>query len=166
MNQENLVDLVIDKKQFRNYKLISRGRYSATIDLDYQNKEKRTSVLILAKEESEARMFDFEKVENEYTVRAIEYEYNCRLQAYLVYTDAGECTLQNKLGDKAFRKCPGAIEAIFDWIKAVTLGLKKLHSDSYVHLNLQASSILITSENKAKIGVLNFARHSSTLNKR
>lgn len=154
------------KKQFRNYQLISRERFSATIDLDYQKKEKRTSVLILMKEESEARMFDFEKIENQYTVRAFQYEYNCRLQAYLVYTDADECTLQNKIGDKAFRKCPAAIEAIFNCIKAVTLGLKKLHSDNYVHLNLQASSIMITSENNAKIGVLDFARHSSTMNKR
>lgn len=165
MDQNNLIDLITDKKRFRCYKVISRGRFSATIDLNYQDKEKKQSVLILRKEESDARKFDFEKMQNQYTVQASQYEYMCRLQTYLIYTEADGCTLKNRVSDKVFQKSPGAIESIFNWIKEVTLGLKKLHDSEYVHLNIQSSSIMITSANRAKIGVFNFARHTSTMNK-
>lgn len=165
MDQNNLIDLIAEKKRFRCYKVISRGRFSATVDFDYQDKMKKQSVLTLMKEESDARKFDFEKIQNPYTVQAIQYEYMYGLQTHLIYLEIAECTLQNKVGDKDFQKSPLAIESIFNWIKEVTMGLKKLHHNDYVHLKVQSSCIMITSKNRAKIGVLDFARHTSTLNR-
>lgn len=166
MDDNNLMELVIEQKQFDSYKMISRGMFSATIELDCTDKENKRSVIVLLKKESENRKFHFENIQNPYTVQALEYEYICRLQTYLIYTETGEYTLKDKVADKVFRKSPGAIETVFNWIKEASLGLKQLHSKDYVHLNIKTSSIIIMSDNRAKIGCLDFVRHTSTENER
>lgn len=157
----DLIDLVIEKKQFCSYKVISRGAFSATIEVDHKDKQKKTSVLVLAKNESEIRKFDFQKMQNCHTVQVFQYEYMCKLQTYLIHTEAGECSLQNKIDDKLFQKSTTAIESLFTWIKQLSLGLKQLHSNSYVHLNISTKTIIITADNRAKISCFDFARHVS-----
>lgn len=162
MDEVNIIDLVIDKKRFQSWKVISRGKFSASVDVDYEEKQKKKAVLILKKSEMESRKFDVEEIQNAYTIQAIEYEYLCKLQTYLIYTETTDCTLEDKVADKHFRKSQASIETICNWIKDVSLGLKKIHQNSYVHLNIHPRVIMITSDNRAKIGGLDFARHSST----
>lgn len=162
MDQENIIDLVIEKKQFRSWKVISRGKFSATIEVDYKEKEKRKAMLILSKNESDKRRFDIEKIQNGYTIQVTEHEYMCKLRTYILYTECTEYTLQDKVADKVFRKSVGALDTVCNWIKDVSLGLKKIHNNGYVHLNIHPSIIMITSDNRAKISGLDFARHSST----
>lgn len=75
MDQENIVELVIEEKQFRSWKVISRGQSSATIEVDYKDKQQKAAILILSKQEAKNRQFDFEKIINPYTLQAIQYEY-------------------------------------------------------------------------------------------
>lgn len=166
MDDQNIIDLVIEKKQFRSYKIVTGGRYSATVELDYQDKETKTSVLILTKDTVECRKFDFERIQNQYTVQALEFEYMCSLQTYLIHTDTGDYTLSDKVQDKAFCKSPNAVDSICNWIRDASLGLKKIHSEGFVHLNIHSKTIMITSNNRAKIGGFHFTRHSSTQNER
>lgn len=86
----------------------------------------------------------------------------CSLQTYLIYTDSEIYTMKNKVADKDFRKSPDAINSICSWISDVALGLKKFHSNGYVHLNIHSATIMITAANTAKIGGFNFTRHIST----
>lgn len=165
-DQENVIDLVIEKKQFPFYKVISRGRFSATIEVTDKDKGKKSAVLIMTKKESESRLFDFDIIQNPYTVKALQHEYICRLQTYLTYTETGQYTLADKVNDKSFRKTAEAIERILDWIKEISLGIKKLHSDGYVHFNLKANCIIIDSNNRAKVGGFDFTRHNSAQNAR
>lgn len=166
MDRQNIIDLVIEKKQFRSYKIITGGRYSATVELDYQDKESKRSVLILTKEAVECRKFDFERIQNQYTVQALEFEYMCSLQTYLIHTDTGDYTLSDKMQDKDFTKSPDAVDSVCNWIRDASLGLKKIHSEDFVHLNINSKAIMITSNNRAKIGCFDFARRSSTQNER
>lgn len=166
MEEVNIIDLIIDKKQFRSYKFISRRKFASTIEIDYEDKQKKTSVLILTKKESEHRKFDYDAMQNPYIVKAIQFEYLCRFQCYLIHTEAGEYSFQDKVNDKDFRQSLDAIESIFNWIKQATMGLKKLHSDGFVHLNIRGSCIMIFSDNRAKLAGFDKARHSSTLDKR
>lgn len=166
MDERNAIDLVIEKKQFPFHKVISQGRFSATIEVSDKDERKKTAVLILTKKESERRGFDFDKIQNPYTVKAIQNEYICRLQTYLIYTETGVYTLEDKVNDKSFRKSPNAIECVLDWIKDISMGLKKLHTTGYAHFNLRAKCIAIDSNNRAKIGGFDFTRHISTQNKR
>lgn len=162
MDQANIIDLVVEKKRFKSWKVISKGNFSATIEVDYQEKEKKKTMLILSKIESDKRRFEFENVQNGYTIQALEYEYMCKLQTYIIYTECTEYTLHDKIADKVFRKSSESIELVCNWIKEISLGLKKIHYNSYVHLNIHPKVILITADNKAKIGGFDFSRHSST----
>lgn len=162
MDPKNLVDLVAEKKQFCSYKVISRGKFAATIEVDQKDQQKKSSVLIMTEKDLEIKGFDFEKMQNSYTVQATQYEYLTKLQTYLIYTETGACTLQAKMDDKIFRKSYGAIELLFLWIKQISLGLKQLHANSCVHLNISTKAIIITSDNRAKIGCFDFARNFST----
>lgn len=166
MDEANVIDLIIDKKQFRSYKIISRGKFAATIDIDYEHKQKKSTVLILTKKEAEIRKFDFDVMENPYLVKSLQFEYLCKFQSYLIHTETGEYSLEDRVKDKLFRESPDAIESVFNWIKQGTMGLKKLHSDGFVHLNIRGSSIMIFSDNRAKLGVFDLARHSSTMDNR
>lgn len=166
MYQSNIIDSIIEKKQFPSYKVISRGRFSATIEVKDKDKGKKTAVLVLTKEESESKRFDFDKIQNPYTVKALQHEYMCRLQAHLIYLEAGQCTLEDKVKDKSFRKSSHAIECILDWIKEISMGIIQLHAKGYVHFNLKSSCIIIDANNRAKIGGFEFTRHTSTQNER
>lgn len=166
MDQRNVIDSVIEKKHFASYKVISRGRYSATLEVADKDKGEKAAVLVLTKKESESRRFDFDKIENPYTVKASKHESICRLQTYLIYTETGLCTLADKVNDKSFRKSPEAIEWLFNWIKEIAMGMKKLHSTGFVHLNLQPRCIMIDSDNRAKIGGFDSTRHASTVKQR
>lgn len=166
MDQENIVESVIEKKQFRSWKVISRGQFSATIEVDYKDKQQKAAILILSKKEAENRQFDFEKITNQYTLQAIQYEYICKLKTYLIYTETTENTFQDKVADKNFRKSPEAIPSVCNWIKEISLGLKQMHTKGYVHLNIHLSTIMITSDNRAKIGGFDYARNTSTQNDR
>lgn len=117
MDQENIIDLVIQKKQYQSYKMISRGRFSASIETDYQDKKKKTALLIMTKNDLESRKFDFDGIQNQYTIQALQYEYMTKLQAYIIHTTTGEHTLQDKIQDKVFRKSPDAIETVCNWIR-------------------------------------------------
>lgn len=149
MDQNNIIDSVIEKKQFQSYKVISRGKFAATIEVDYKEKQKKKSILILSKIEWDNRRFDIENIQNGFTVKAIKYEYMCKLQIYIIYTEMAEHTLKDKVADKGFPRSPGALEAVCKCIKEVSLGLKKIHGNSYLHLNIQPKTILITSDNIA-----------------
>lgn len=164
MDEANIIDQIIDYEKYRSYKSISRGRFAATIEIDYKDKQEKKAVLIMTKKEAERRKIDFQNMENPFIVKALQFEYLSKFQSYIMHTEIGECSLQDKINDKIFQKSPDAIDSILNWIKQVTMGLKKLHSDGFVHLNLRASCIVIFPDNKAKLGGMDFARHSSTLN--
>lgn len=166
MDQDNIIDLVIQKKQYQSYKMISQGRFSASIEIDYQHKDKKTGLLIITKKEIECRKFDFDKLQNQYTIQALQYEYLTKLKTYIIQTTTGEFTLQDKIEDKDFRKSQDAIETVCNWLKDISMGLKKIHSNGHVHLNLHPTTIMITSDHRAKIGGFDFAINSTMQNHR
>lgn len=166
MDKSNIIDLVIERKKFKSYKVISRGQYSASVNVDYENKEKSKSILIITKKEIEKRKIDLQELQNQFTVKVLHQEYLCKLQTYIIYTDSGECTLKEKLEDKVFKKSPQAIESIVSWLRDAAHGFKKLHSKGYVHLNINSTTLMITSTGKLKIGGIDKARSCSTQEKR
>lgn len=159
-DQDFFIDFVTQAKRFYSYKVISSGKFSASIEVDYQNKDKKRAVLIMQKKELEYKEFDWDKLKSSHVVQAINHEYLPKLQTYVFYTESGESTLEEKISDKNFRKTMGAIESIFKWIKEASLGIKHLHKNSYVHLNICTRSIIITRENTAKVGCLDYCRSS------
>lgn len=160
-DQNFFIDMVTQSKRFYSYKVISSGKFSATLEVDYQNKDQKRAVLIMLKREFEYKQFDWDKLKSPHVVQAIGHEYLPRLQTYVFYTETGGCTLEDKISDKQFRKSVTAIESILKWIKEASLGMKSIHSNSYVHLNICTKSIIITRENIAKIGCLDYCRSSS-----
>lgn len=166
MEKDDIIDLALKKKQLYPYKIVSRGKFSASIELDNKQKIKKKALLVITQKELECRKFDFEEIQNEYTIKATEYEYALLLRTYIIHTTTEEYSIQDKIQDKVFRKSSEAITTICNWMRDISLGLKKIHSSEYVHLNLHLTTILITQENRAKIAGFDYARHYTTQNKR
>lgn len=159
-DQNFFIDLVTQAKHFYSYKVISSGKFSATVEVDYQKTDKKHVVLMIKKKELEYREFHWEKLKSPHVVKAVHHEYLPKLQTYVFHIESGESTLEDKISDKNFRKSVGAIESIIKWIKESSLGIKHLQKNSYVHLNICTKSIIITHENTAKVGCLDYCRSS------
>lgn len=166
MDRNYFIDFVAQAKHFDSYKVISRGNFSATIEVDYQNKEKKRAVLMMTKKELECKAFDWDKLNNFHIIQPVAHEYLPKLQTYVFYTETGESTLEDKIKDKHFRRSSGAMELILKWCKEACLGIKHIHSNNYVHLNICTKSIIVTSENVAKVGALDYCRSAFSKNKR
>lgn len=166
MDKNFFIDFVAQTKHFDSYKVISNGNFSATIEVDYQNKEKKRAVLMMRKKELEYKEFDWHKLNSFHIVQPVQHEYLPKLQTYVFYTEAGEATLEDKIKDKHFRRSSGAIELILKWCKEACLGIKHIHSNNYVHLNICAKSIIVTSGNVAKVGALDYCRRAFLENER
>lgn len=163
MDQKNVIDEILEKKNFRSSKLISRGSFSATIQL--QRKGEKRSVLLITKNELQSRKFELDKLQSQHTVQVLNYGYLSQYQTYLICTGSGE-KLQDRVKDEDFRRSPVALHYLCQWITEVALGLTEIHAKGYNHLNISSTTVIIDKDKTAKIGGFDYARHSSTLNDR